>query len=86
MYQFPLWLWHMYQRLPLRLHVDSWRWADVPFFIRVGKHLPVTATEVLVSMHKPPQRLFSAEGGPSRNYFRFQLKPSTLIAIGASAM
>lgn len=69
----------------MRLHIDSWRWADVPFFIRVGKHMPVTATEVLCAMQKPPQRLFSAEGGPSRNYFRFQLKPSTLIAIGASA-
>lgn len=69
----------------MRLRIDSWRWADVPFFIRVGKHMPVTATEVLVAMHRPPQQLFSAEGGPARNYFRFQLKPSTIIAIGASA-
>jgi glucose-6-phosphate 1-dehydrogenase len=69
----------------MHLRIDSWRWADVPFFIRVGKYMPVTATEVLVAMHKPPQRLFSAGGGPSRNYFRFQLKPSTIIAIGASA-
>ena len=44
----------------IRINIDSWRWAGVPFFIRVGKHLPVTATEVLVSMHKPPQRLFAA--------------------------
>jgi len=69
----------------MRLRIDSWRWAGVPFFIRVGKHLPVTATEVTVEMHRPPQRLFPDGGGPARNYFRFQLKPSTVITIGASA-
>ena len=69
----------------MRLNIDSWRWADVPFFIRVGKHMPVTATELTVVMQRPPQRLFPAGGGPARNYFRFQLKPSTVITIGASA-
>ncbi|MCH2138996.1 MAG: glucose-6-phosphate dehydrogenase [Phycisphaerales bacterium] len=69
----------------MRLRIDSWRWAGVPFFIRVGKNLPVTATEVTVEMHRPPQRLFPDGGGPARNYFRFQLKPSTVITIGASA-
>ncbi len=37
----------------LRLHIDSWRWAGVPFYIRTGKHLPVTATEVLVELQRP---------------------------------
>jgi glucose-6-phosphate 1-dehydrogenase len=69
----------------MRLNIDSWRWAGVPFFIRVGKHMPVTATELTVIMHRPPQRLFPEGGGPARNYFRFQLKPSTVITIGASA-
>ena len=69
----------------MRLRIDSWRWAGVPFFIRVGKQMPVTATEVTVEMHRPPQRLFPDGGGPARNYFRFQLKPSTVITIGASA-
>src|SRR6185369_3337376 len=42
----------------VRLHVDSWRWADVPFLIRAGKRLPATATEVLVELHHPPQTVF----------------------------
>ena len=41
----------------MELHIDSWRWAGVPFFIRAGKCLPVTATEVLVRLRPPPQRL-----------------------------
>ena len=42
----------------LRFEIDSWRWADVPFFIRTGKRLPVTATEVMATFRRPPQRLF----------------------------
>jgi len=65
----------------MRLHLDSWRWNGVPFFIRAGKCLPVTATEVLVELRRPPQQIF-AEGLPSRsNYVRFQLGPDR-IAIG----
>ena len=42
----------------LRFDIDSWRWAGVPFFVRTGKRLPVTATEVMATFRRPPQRLF----------------------------
>ena len=67
----------------LRLHVDSWRWAGVPFFIRAGKCLPVTATEVFVTLKRPPQHLFDEAVAPHANYVRFQLGPERVaIAIG----
>ncbi|MDG2422713.1 MAG: glucose-6-phosphate dehydrogenase [Phycisphaerales bacterium] len=69
----------------LRLHIDSWRWADVPFYIRAGKSLPVTSTEVVVNMKQPPQQLFEDCHKTERNYFRFQFNPNTVIAIGARA-
>jgi glucose-6-phosphate 1-dehydrogenase len=53
------------------LDVDSWRWAGVPFLIRAGKCLPVTATEVLVKLRQPPLSKLDAES----NYFRFRLGP-----------
>jgi glucose-6-phosphate 1-dehydrogenase len=64
----------------LRVHIDSWRWEGVPFFIRAGKRLPVTATEVTVELHKPPQQVFDALP-PQANYVRFRLGPDR-IAIG----
>ncbi len=68
----------------LRFDIDSWRWADVPFFVRTGKRLAVTATEVLATFKRPPQRLFQ-EALPSRsNYLRFRLGPDRVaIALGA---
>jgi len=69
----------------LEFHIDSWRWADVPFYVRAGKLLPVRATEVLVTLRQPPQRVFSGrefEHGPP-NYYRFRLGPDVEIAIGA---
>jgi glucose-6-phosphate 1-dehydrogenase len=69
----------------MELHIDSWRWADVPFYIRTGKCLPITATEVLVRLRPPPQRIFSGfelPPGPP-NYVRFRLGPEIEIAIGA---
>jgi len=65
----------------LRLHIDSWRWRGVPFYIRAGKSLPVTATEVMVKMRQPPA-IFS-ESAPPRNYFRFRVTPDLAIAVGA---
>jgi glucose-6-phosphate 1-dehydrogenase len=65
----------------LRLRIDTWRWAGVPFHIRAGKRLAATATEVRVELRAPPQVLFDA-GAP--NYFRFRLGPDVLIATGAS--
>ena len=67
----------------LRLHVDSWRWQGVPFLIRAGKHLPVTATEVLATFHRPPQRLFDETLPRDSNHLRFRLGPDRVaIALG----
>jgi glucose-6-phosphate 1-dehydrogenase len=58
----------------LRLHIDSWRWAGVPFLIRAGKALPVTALEAVVEFHAPPRLLFSPDGcQPHPNHLRFRL-------------
>jgi glucose-6-phosphate 1-dehydrogenase len=64
----------------VRLEVDSWRWAGVPFYIRAGKSLPMTATEVIVDLKRPPLSRLSPE---ESNYFRFRLGPKISIAIGA---
>ncbi len=65
----------------LRLEIDSWRWDGVPFFIRSGKCLPVTATEVLVKLKQPPLRRFPNQN----NYFRFRLGPDLSINLGAQS-
>jgi glucose-6-phosphate 1-dehydrogenase len=66
----------------IAFHVDSWRWEGVPFYVRTGKHLPVTVTEVLVELHRPPHMVFK-EAVPQRgNYLRFRLGPDFAIAIG----
>jgi glucose-6-phosphate 1-dehydrogenase len=67
----------------LRLHVDNWRWAGVPFVIRAGKQMPTTATEVLVTLKRPPQSVFGEVVSPHANYFRFRLSPDIVISIGA---
>jgi len=67
----------------LRLHIETWRWAGVPFYIRVGKRLPVTATEVMVELKQPPQVLFDDLQSPPPNYFRFRLGPDVSISVGA---
>jgi glucose-6-phosphate 1-dehydrogenase len=70
----------------LRLFIDNWRWADVPFYIRAGKCLPVTTTEVLVELKRPPRTVFGS-GGPEHqpNHLRFRLSPQVIIALGARA-
>jgi glucose-6-phosphate 1-dehydrogenase len=65
----------------VQLRIDSWRWEGVPFYIRVGKCLPVTATEVVVTLRPPPQVLFHEARSP--NHIRFRLGPEVVIAIGA---
>jgi glucose-6-phosphate 1-dehydrogenase len=69
----------------LPLYIDSWRWAGVPFFIRAGKCMPSTATEVMVRLRLPPQRVFSGFEIPDHppNYFRFRLSPEIEIGLGA---
>jgi glucose-6-phosphate 1-dehydrogenase len=61
----------------LRLEIESWRWAGVPWLIRTGKHLPVTATEAIVTFNSPPRLLFSPPGAPAPdpNHLRFRLGP-----------
>ena len=58
-----------------KLEIDSWRWAGVPWYIRVGKGLAVAATEAVVEFHEPPRLLFDEAGGPppGRNLVRFRL-------------
>src|SRR5579863_9779717 len=69
----------------LRLFIDSWRWEGVPWYLRSGKCLPDTATEVLVELKGPPQRLFadSAPAAGRANYVRFRLSPDSAIALAA---
>ena len=69
----------------LRLFIDSWRWAGVPWYLRSGKLLPNTAVEVLVQLQPPPQKLFddSALTEGRANYVRFRLQPMSAIALAA---
>jgi glucose-6-phosphate 1-dehydrogenase len=69
----------------LRLYVDSWRWEGVPFYVRAGKCLQMTATEVMVELKNPPQVVFNEPAPPMGNYVRFRLSPDVSIAIGARA-
>jgi glucose-6-phosphate 1-dehydrogenase len=70
----------------LRFCVDSWRWADVPFYVRAGKELATTGTEVFVTLKSPPQRVFADSAADGADYFRFRLGPDRVaIAIGALA-
>jgi glucose-6-phosphate 1-dehydrogenase len=68
----------------VRLHIDSWRWQDVPFYIRTGKCLPVTSTEVVARLRRPPTVFPTA--APRSNYFRFRILPRQTIAFGVTAM
>jgi glucose-6-phosphate 1-dehydrogenase len=63
----------------VRLHIESWRWAGVPFLIRAGKSLPITATEVLIKLREPPLGKLP----PGANYLRFRLSPKIAISLGA---
>ncbi|MEO6408359.1 MAG: glucose-6-phosphate dehydrogenase [Burkholderiaceae bacterium] len=68
----------------VRLHVDSWRWGGVPWYLRSGKHLPVTACEVVVRLKAPPQNLFADSAvREDANYLRFHVSPHSTIALGA---
>jgi glucose-6-phosphate 1-dehydrogenase len=69
----------------LRLYVDSWRWEGVPFFVRAGKCLAMTATEVVVELRNPPLVVFHEPPPELGNYVRFRVSPDVEIAIGARA-
>jgi len=66
----------------LRLFIDSWRWDGVPWYLRSGKYLPNTATEILVELKRPPQALFADEATTAgrANYLRFRVSPNSAVA------
>src|SRR6266852_1364329 len=67
----------------LKLYLDTWRWADVPFYIRAGKCMHETTTEILVEFKTPPRAVFGEVEPPQSNYYRFRLSPDVLISLGA---
>jgi glucose-6-phosphate 1-dehydrogenase len=68
----------------LRLNINSWRWQGVPFYIRAGKCLPVTCTEIFVRLRRPPNVFPTC--CPPPNYFRFRISPEVTIAFGTTVM
>ena len=64
----------------MKLEIDSWRWRGVPFYIRAGKCLPISSTEVVVRLHRPPTMFQSV--ALKSNYFRFRISPDHSIAFG----
>jgi glucose-6-phosphate 1-dehydrogenase len=68
----------------LQLNVDSWRWQGVPFYIRAGKSLPVTCTEIVVRLREPPIVFPTCCRIP--NYFRFRVSPNVTAAFGLTVM
>jgi len=69
----------------VRLHIDNWRWHGVPWYLRSGKCLADTVTEVMVKFKPPPQKVFadSGPGAGETNYLRFSLEPRSAIALAA---
>jgi glucose-6-phosphate 1-dehydrogenase len=68
----------------LQLEIDSWRWRGVPFYIRAGKSLPVTCTEILVQLHQPPTMFRGFDLTP--NYCRFRISPDVTLAFGLNVL
>jgi glucose-6-phosphate 1-dehydrogenase len=69
----------------LRLYIDSWRWAGVPWYLRSGKRLAETVGEIMIELKPPPRRVF-ADSGSTRgreNYIRFRFEPGPAIALAA---
>lgn len=66
----------------VRVYIDNWRWQGVPIYIRAGKNLPVTATEVRVQFHRPPDVVFPEEQAPFHDFVRFLFSPRIEIGIG----
>lgn len=68
----------------LRLDVNTWRWKGVPFYIRAGKCLPVTCTEVVGRFRLPPTVVRSSS--LTKNHLRFRISPEVSIALGMTVM
>jgi glucose-6-phosphate 1-dehydrogenase len=69
----------------VKIHIDNWRWANVPFYIRAGKCLPVTATEIIVELRRPPKYVFGETEPFHSNHVIFRISPIVKISIGARA-
>jgi glucose-6-phosphate 1-dehydrogenase len=67
----------------VRLSIDTPRWVGVPFYIRAGKRMPLTATEVRVEFKPPPQAVFDTMSAREADYIRFRLSPNVTISLGA---
>jgi glucose-6-phosphate 1-dehydrogenase len=67
----------------VRLDIDSWRWEGVPFYVRAGKRLNTTCTEVIVEFKHPPQVVFKERRPEGGNHVRFRLSPQVVIGLGA---
>ncbi|HVM13399.1 MAG TPA: glucose-6-phosphate dehydrogenase [Egibacteraceae bacterium] len=67
----------------LRAEIDSWRWAGVPFYVRAGKQLAATATEVWVEFKQPPRLFFARSDAepPHPNHLLFRLKPGERVSV-----
>jgi glucose-6-phosphate 1-dehydrogenase len=68
----------------VKLHINSWRWAGVPFCIRAGKKLPMACVEVMAQFKQPPLNVFMEKSVGCPNYIRFRLSPEDIIAMGVS--
>ena len=70
----------------MRIEIDSWRWAGVPFYVRTGKALATTLTEAVVEFSEPPRMLFAEEKRvPHANTLHFRMKPDYLIGLSLQA-
>ncbi len=65
----------------LKLEMNSWRWQGVPFYIRAGKRMPVTCTEILVRLRRPPD-VYQSQQAPPQNHIRLRISPDVQIALG----
>ncbi|MGQ0445587.1 MAG: glucose-6-phosphate dehydrogenase [Beijerinckiaceae bacterium] len=68
-----------------KLFIDSWRWAGVPIYIRAGKALPVTATEIMVDFKRPPRETFAEIISPASGHMRLRISPDVTVALGVRA-
>jgi glucose-6-phosphate 1-dehydrogenase len=66
----------------VKLHIDTWRWAGVPIYIRAGKLLPVTTTELIVQFKRPPRETFDELVPPGSGHVRMRISPDVNIAVG----
>jgi glucose-6-phosphate 1-dehydrogenase len=69
----------------MRLEIDNWRWSGVPFFIRTGKHMPVTQTELRLVFDRPPRLGFDGGRAPDPDQLVVKLDPSTGVRLTLEA-